>query len=218
MQSMMMWDDALTGALLWPLGLALTLALALRPWRMLRDGALTAPLLACLVLLPWFWAFPRLYPGPLNIQISGACLVLLMLGWPLAVPVLLAVAALSAIIAPAEPGVVLAQVLWNGIVPATFALALGAAVRRWLPRHIFVYILGRAFIGTALCMFLAGAASHWFGWRVPRQGTEISYVALWLIAWGDAFLTGMLTAIFVAFRPGWMATWSDRLYLRPPGR
>ena len=30
-------------------------------------------------------------------------------------------------------------------------------------------------------------------------------------------LTGMLTAVFVAFKPEWLATWSDRLYLsRPP--
>jgi uncharacterized membrane protein len=38
-------------------------------------------------------------------------------------------------------------------------------------------------------------------------------VAQWLMAWGDAFLTGMLTAIFVAFRPEWLLTWSDRRYL-----
>jgi uncharacterized membrane protein len=36
------------------------------------------------------------------------------------------------------------------------------------------------------------------------------------MAWGDAFVTGMLTAIFVAFKPAWLATWSDRLYLRKP--
>ena len=39
-------------------------------------------------------------------------------------------------------------------------------------------------------------------------------VAQWLMAWGDAFLTGMLTAIFVAFKPEWLLTWSDRRYLQ----
>jgi len=38
-------------------------------------------------------------------------------------------------------------------------------------------------------------------------------VGRWLSAWGDAVLTGMLVAIFVAFRPEWLATYSDRLYL-----
>jgi uncharacterized membrane protein len=34
-----------------------------------------------------------------------------------------------------------------------------------------------------------------------------------LAAFGDAFITGMLVAIFVAFRPQWLATYTDRLYL-----
>ena len=37
-----------------------------------------------------------------------------------------------------------------------------------------------------------------------------------LMAWGDAFLTGMFGAIFVAFVPQWLATWSDQRYLKPP--
>ena len=37
-----------------------------------------------------------------------------------------------------------------------------------------------------------------------------------VMAWGDAFLTGMFAAIFVAFAPQWLATWSDRNYLKPP--
>ena len=34
-----------------------------------------------------------------------------------------------------------------------------------------------------------------------------------MMAWGEAFMTGMFSAIFVAFRPQWLATWSDNLYL-----
>ncbi|MBC7938338.1 MAG: hypothetical protein H7Z19_01020 [Chitinophagaceae bacterium] len=40
-----------------------------------------------------------------------------------------------------------------------------------------------------------------------------------LTASGDAFLTGMLVAIFMAFRPVWLATYADRRYLprdQPP--
>jgi uncharacterized membrane protein len=42
-------------------------------------------------------------------------------------------------------------------------------------------------------------------------------LARFLAAWGDAFLAGMFIAIFVAFRPQWLATYADRLYL-PPSR
>ena len=83
----------------------LTAAVATRPWRLLASrkplvheshGAaspLWTPLLATLVFLPWMWALPTLHAMPLQLQWSGACLVVLMLGWPLAIPVLLAVGA-----------------------------------------------------------------------------------------------------------------------------
>jgi hypothetical protein len=45
-------------------------------------------LLATLVVLPWMWALPTLHAMPLQLQWSGACMVVLMLGWPLAIPVL----------------------------------------------------------------------------------------------------------------------------------
>ena len=51
---------------------------------------------------------------------------------------------------------------------------------------------------------------------LPGVDEGLSMVARWLMAWGDAFMTGMLAAIFVAFKPQWLATWSDQLYLRKP--
>ena len=45
--------------------------------------------------------------------------------------------------------------------------------------------------------------------------TMASNIALWLMAWSDGIVTGMLAAVFVAYRPEWLATWSDRHYLSP---
>ena len=36
--------------------------------------------------MPWLWAAQRFMPGGVAVQLSGACLMVLMLGWPLAVP------------------------------------------------------------------------------------------------------------------------------------
>lgn len=195
--------------------LALLAAALTRPWRMLRGGQLLSPLLASLVLLPWLWALPRLHAMPLQLQWSGACLVVLMLGWPLAVPTLSVVALLAAWLAWAPWSEVLAQAVWQGIVPATLALTLGAVLRRLLGTHPFVYVLGRAFLGTVACTFAASTLSYWSGHPSAGISTELSLVARWLMAWGDGFVTGMLAAIFVAFRPQWLATWSDTLYLKP---
>ena len=89
-------------------------------------------------------------------------------------------------------------------------------MRRWLPANLFIYTLGRAFMGTALSMFLAGVMLEWLSELAGQPPREQAMVARWLMAWGDAFLTGMAGAIFVAFVPQWLATWSDERYLRPP--
>ena len=97
------------------------------------------------------------------------------------------------------------------------ALLLGTALRRLTGENMFVYILGRGFLGTALCVFAASVLAQWASSPLPGVGGPLSLVAHWLMAWGDASVTGMLCAVFVAFKPEWLATWSDRLYLRQPG-
>ena len=210
------------------IAVALTMSLWLRPWRMLsrealeKDGPsepspLVTPLLATLVVLPWLWALPTLHRMPLQLQWSGACLVVLMLGWPLAIPALVAVGGIAAVLSPSlDWADAVGTIAWQGVVPATLALALGAVIRRLIGTQPFVYVLGRAFLGTAVCLFLANVLGQWSGHSLPGVEGDLSLVARWLMAWGDAFVTGMLTAIFVAFKPEWLATWSDRLYLRKP--
>ena len=51
---------------------------------------------------------------------------------------------------------------------------------------------------------------------LTRGNADAQRLARWLMAWGDGFVTGMLAAIFVAFKPEWLATWSDQLYLKRP--
>jgi uncharacterized membrane protein len=194
---------------------ALACALWLRPWRLLvARPALLQPLLATLVILPWLWALPALHHMPLQLQWSGAVLVLLMLGWPLAVPVLLLVALVAWAIAPLSVEAALGLAMWQGVLPATFALLMGAALRRWLPPHPFVYVLGRGFLGAVVCLFASGLLAQWFGPELPGVPSGLGPVARWLMAWGDAFVTGMLTAIFVAYKPQWLLTWSDSRYLQ----
>ena len=200
------------------IALALAVALAFRPWRLLANTGLISPLLATLVITPWLWALPWLHRMPIQLQLSGACMVALALGWPLAVPVLCAVGVIVGWMAPVTWQQQADMTLWLGIAPATLSFGLGMAIRRWLPHNMFVYILGRAFLGTVLCVFTAGVLAQWAGQvLVADVPPDLALVARWLIAWGDGFLAGMFAAISVAFRPQWLATWSDQIYLRPPG-
>ena len=190
---------------------ATVLALALRPWRAVTD--LPWPALALWAALPLLWSVDRLSAMPVMQPLAGSCLLLMMLGWPLAVLSLVPIAALGAWLGGIAWPQALDHLAWNGIVTATLALAIGLATRRWLPRHPFVFLLGRGFLVTALATVLAGALSALVSPLPP--GSELGSILLghWLMAWGEAFATGMLVAIFVAFKPEWLATWSDARYL-----
>lgn len=195
--------------------LALAIALSLRPWRMLQ-GPLLTPSLAAVALLPWLWLLPQHMPQGLQIQLSGASLLVLVLGWPLAVPVLVLVGLVVWGVGHYDAATVLSQWVWIGLAPATITLGIGQLVRRWLPPNPFVYTLGRGFLGTAAAVFLSGVLLEVLHRLVGGAVQEQVLIARWLMAWGDAFLTGMFTAVFVAFAPQWLATWSDERYLKAP--
>ena len=204
----------------------LILALLLRPWRQLLNrrplvtqssgdaSGLWTPLLATLVVLPWMWALPTLHQMPLQLQKTENYLIQIMLGWPLAVLTLLAVGVITWLLSPSlSVPATLALTVWHGLVPATLAMGWGALLRRFLGTKVFVYLFGRGFFGTVVCLFIAGLLAQAAGEQLPGVQQELGKIARWLMAWGDAVVTGMLTAVFVAYRPQWLATWSDDLYL-----
>lgn len=204
---MAFWLDALLGAT------AVAAALAVRPWRALPDAGPPWPWLAWWAVLPLLWSADRLSSMPLALALPGSCLLMLMAGWPLAVLALLPVAALTGLLAGLAPDEALHRFVWLGLAPSTIAFALGAAIRRWLPNHLFVYILGRGFFASALANMAAGIAAAALQGPPPGTSADDLMLARGLVAWGDAFIAGMLVAIFVAFRPRWLATYADRIYL-----
>lgn len=204
----MEWLDALLALA------ALGVALTLRPWRAAAAAEGPPwPWLAWCVAMPVLWSADRLAHSSMVQPLSGACLLVLMAGWPLAVLGLVPVAVATGWLGDLGWAEVLHRGVWLGLLPATFTLAIGAAVRRWLPHHLMVYILCRGFFATLLAGILtSGAALLLQGSNPALSDTDLMLVR-WLTAWSDAILCGMLTAIFVAFRPQWLATYSDRLYL-----
>jgi uncharacterized membrane protein len=193
--------------------IALLAALATRPWRLLPPQGPPWPWIATWAVLPLLWSADLLARSPVAQPLSGASLLVLMSGWPLAMPALAAAALVATLLGPLDAALALHRLVWLGIVPGTLALALGAAVRRWLPHHLFVYIFARGFFGTLLATAAAGALALWLtGARAGLSETDL-LLGRWLAAWGEAIVTGMLVSIFVAYRPQWLATYSDALYL-----
>jgi uncharacterized membrane protein len=195
--------------------MALVVALALKPWRAVPAEGPPWPWLAWWAVLPALWGADRYADIALVQPLSGACLLVMMAGWPLAMLGLAATAAITGWLADLGAAEALHRMVWLGQLPGTLAMLLGAAVRRWLPHHLFVYILGRGFFVTLAAGTLAGAGALAVHGGVAGLADGDLMLGRWLAAWGDAFITGMFVSIFVAFRPHWLATYADRIYLQP---
>jgi uncharacterized membrane protein len=198
--------------------LALFAACLVRPWRLLALGAqhqLIAPLIGCTLALSALWWWPGMLLSPL-LPLVGAQLTLLSLGWPLAILVFTSVG-LFGLLAGAAPGSVVAAIAWQGVLPATLALALGAGLRQlWRP-NLPTYLLGRGFLIPMLCTWsialLANAVADRHAWLGAHATAALTLVALL-----DAMLTGFVVTLLVMHRPAALATWSDALYLGAPPR
>lgn len=200
------------------LGAVLGVALLFQPWLPLRHRPLQSPWLGALVLMPFLWSTERLLPSGLALHVSSACLMTLMFGWPLAMWTLVPVTALASLIGRQhlpDLGSMASHMVWFGLVPGTLSLGLGLLIRQLLPKHLFVFILGRAFIATALSVTLTGYLAYLAGRKPDTLALDEWMLAYWLLGWGEAISTGMLVSIFVAFKPHWLLTYSDARYLPP---
>lgn len=195
---------------------ATAIALWLRPWRAVALTGPPWPWLAAWALMPLWWGLDRYAAVPLAQPMSGAALLMLMVGWPLAVLSFWPVMALTVLAGGLDTAEGLHRLVWLGVAPATLMLGIGGVLRRWLPHHLFIYILGRGFFGTFVACALASVGALMLRADLSAAVASDLLIARVLTAFGEAFLTGMLTAIFVALRPQWLATYADRLYLPPP--
>jgi uncharacterized membrane protein len=68
-------------------------------------------------------------------------------------------------------------------------------------------------VALASCGLLAAALQPDVG---PRG--ELQRIAIGLLAMGEASWTCAIVSLLVAYRPQWLATWSDAMYLGRPAR
>lgn len=204
------------------LALAWAAALAVRPWRLLQPHQgqvpLATPLLGCLTVLPWLWSWPGLAALSLPLHWSGAPAAVLLLGWPLAIPVVTVAGLGTMVTNGASLAEAVSLTVWSGVLPATLVLVLGHGVRRAFGTHPLAYMAGRAFFVPMVAIAACGALGLYLGDDLAVSTGNLQRVALLLMAMGEASWTCAIASLLVAYRPQWLATWSDAAYLGRPLR
>jgi uncharacterized membrane protein len=157
-------------------------------------------------------------PSGLGLHLLGATVVCLMFGPRLAQLAHYLVVVLVTVLGMAGADAYPANALLTAALPVWVSYGILRAAERWLPANMFIYIFVAGFLagGAALAASaLVTAASHLvLGTYPPRLIIEDFLPFALLLSWGEAFLSGMLTAMMVVYHPGWVSSFDDARYLR----
>ncbi len=109
----------------------------------------------------------------------------------------------------------------NSLLLAGFGVLISQVFFRFfsriLPKHFFVYIFVNGFLGAAITIIGVGAAATIllgaagvYEWDY-LTGEYLPYFLL--LAFSEAWLSGMMMTLFVIYRPNWVETFDDSRYL-----
>lgn len=109
-------------------------------------------------------------------------------------------------------------VLLDGWLPIAVAWAWLRLIERRLPPHLFIYLFVAVFAGTLVATLAGGAAERLlFAAGSGRQTGGDWWIALLILADGEAVTTGMIVTGLAIYRPQWLQTFDADRYLGPPG-
>lgn len=100
-------------------------------------------------------------------------------------------------------------------------LLVNLGFRHWvsrLPANIFIFIFLNGFWAAAVGMVFTGVILvgllDWADVFDTSVLWKTAFPVFFLIAWAEAFLSGISTAIFIALKPQWICTFDDDRYLK----
>jgi uncharacterized membrane protein len=92
------------------------------------------------------------------------------------------------------------------------------ASRRYLPPNPFIYIFICGFFGAAAAMLAATVANSMLllgGDQVPFSQLQQSYLMIVpLMMFPEAFINGLIVTGLVVFKPAWISSFDDEVYLK----
>lgn len=158
------------------------------------------------------WMSVTLASG-LQLHYLGSAFLALLLGYPRALISMAAVLAVTG--EPASWGL---RMLLAAALPIWAMWLIVSASKRWLPRNLFVFLLGCGLLGLfaayALQLGVSALAYLALAPEIPAAFAEDVIPYALLLAAGEAWLEGMLTTLLVVYLPGTVRLFDDAFYLR----
>jgi uncharacterized membrane protein len=200
-------------------GIALAVALYSAPWTAwLGDGERQWVWFGSMALLVVVWSMKAGITPGLSVRFLLVTALTLMHGWQLAITAGALVLVVLSVAGIADWSLYGANLLCMAVVPALFTAWFHEQVHARLPHNYFIYFFITTFLGAALAFNLAGlvrvalmAASGTLD--AARAGPEY-FAILPFMSFGEAVVNGTIIGMAVVYRPKWVMSFDDRLYLR----
>jgi len=170
------------------------------------------------------------FESGIHLHYLGSAFLALLVGYPRALLSMAAIALLGPLIAPHTLGADSAlpaldpfrawglRVVVGGVIPIWSMWLLVQACKRWLPRNLFVFLLGCGLFGLVLCYGLQVLTSAaLIALLQPETGVALAESVMpyaLLLASGEAWLEGMVVTVLVVYVPGAVRLFDEGFYLR----
>ncbi|MGI9245966.1 MAG: energy-coupling factor ABC transporter permease [Steroidobacteraceae bacterium] len=200
-------------------GVGLAFALHGAPWQAwLADRERQWVLLGSMALLLVVWSMKAGITPGLSVRFLLVTTLTLMHGWQLALVAGALVLAVLSYAGQAEWVNFGPNLLCMAVVPALFTAWLHERVHARLPHNYFIYFFVTTFLGSALAFNLAGLTRVLLvalsgSLATAAIGPEY-FAILPFMSFGEAVTNGTIVGMAVIYRPRWVMSFDDRLYLR----
>lgn len=195
-----------------------------------RDGVLLEPRLrnifiSCILLLALAWNIRAHLPNSnvdnfidLSFHFFGASLLVALFGFWSAITLLFIVALIGVFSISGDLVEATRHYVMVSVVPALFAYGVIKAVQKFLPKHLFILILGNGYLAAFISTFVTGLLI--FGLQqvfdITSFGTSDPlgwFLGLLVLSFMEGSLSGMLLAILLVYRPQWVGTYREEQYM-----
>ncbi|GAB7539474.1 energy-coupling factor ABC transporter permease [Burkholderia sp. 22PA0099] len=197
-------------------GVLLALALWKRPFHRLKDPTLQHVWCALIATITVLWASNAWLDDGLVMHLLGATLIATLFDWTLALVAMSAVTGIAAVVFDATWQGIGITYLVYGALPVAVSTLMQRAATAWLPHNLLTFIVGQGFVAPAVTIIAVAAAAAGVQIGLADGSTLVMPAGYGLntvlLALGEAWFTGMATALIAIYKPEWVTTFDVRRY------
>ena len=191
------------------------LAVFKAPWFRLTQSDSSNIYFGSIVIMLLLWSLNAgILPG-LNFHFLGITAACLMFGWELAFLAIQLILAILILEGRGSWETLPINALLLGAIPAGFTHILLRFSQRYIPKNYFIYIFINSFLAAITGMLLTGTLLHWVLADASYSTSQLDnlYLVFLMAAVPEGTLNGMTMSILVIYKPAWVTTFRDEMYL-----